>query len=158
MTFLRIDSFLLETSRMKKFVFWLPALVLFGLFPGCGSSNPELTISGNVTINGEPVEGGSITFVAEDGAAATGGGTIQNGKYTAIVMPGRKKVLVLGNKLVGEEPEYQGVPDSPMRQVFKTVTPEKYNAAHLTPLTATIEKAEENLDFALTGDPPKPQK
>ncbi|XZE45771.1 hypothetical protein SH467x_001024 [Pirellulaceae bacterium SH467] len=143
---------------MKTFVFWLPTFAILGFISGCGSRNPELTISGHVTINGEPIEGGSITFVAEDGVAATGGGTIQNGKYTAIVMPGRKKVLVLGNKLVGEEPEYQGVPDSPMRQVFKTVTPETYNAAHLTPLTATIDKSEENLDFALTGDPPKPQK
>lgn len=143
---------------MKTSFYLFPALALLVFFSGCGSPNPELTISGHVTINGEPIEGGSITFVAEDGVAATGGGTIQNGRYTAIVMPGRKKVLVLGNKLVGEEPEYQGVPDSPMRQVFKTVTPENYNAAHLTPLTATIEKAEENLDFALTGEPPKPQK
>lgn len=143
---------------MKTIVVWLPALAFLGFFAGCGSNNPELTVSGNVTINGEPIEGGSITFVAEDGVAATGGGTIQNGKYTAIVLPGRKKVLVLGSKLVGEEPEYQGVPDSPMRQVFQTVTPEKYNAAHLTPLTANIEKAGESLDFALTGDPPKPQK
>ncbi|WP_153556630.1 hypothetical protein [Roseimaritima sediminicola] len=127
------------------------------LATGCGDTRNELTVSGTVTVNGEPIENGTISFVAADGVAATGGGVIKDGSYTAFVAPGRKKVVVLGNKAVGEEPLYQGVPDSPTQTTYQTITPTKYNAAHLTPLTAEISENQEGLDFELTGDPPSAQ-
>jgi hypothetical protein len=69
-------------------------------------------------------------------------------------VPGEKIVLVLGQKLVGQEPEYEGVPDSPMRDKYEIITPPAYDAAHLSPLKATISGPQDGLDFDLTGKPP----
>ena len=91
------------------------SLLLMTFVAGCGESSNEVEVSGKITIDGEPVPRGSISFVSADGEAPAGGGVIQDGTYTAKVPPGEKVVLVLGNKLVGEEPLYEGVPDSPTR-------------------------------------------
>lgn len=118
---------------------------------GCAEQSDEVEVSGNITIDGEPISQGTISFVAVDGIAATGGGVIKDGVYTARVLPGEKSVMVLGNKLVGTEPLYEGVPDSPTRNKYETVTPPAYNAAHLTPLKATITEPQDDLDFELTS-------
>lgn len=136
------------------FVISLPTLGLLG----CSEKSSELKVTGSVTINGEPIDNGTISFVADDGVAATGGGVIKDGTYTAFVTPGAKTVMVTGNRKIGEEPEYQGVDDSPMRPIYQTVTPAAYNAAHLSTLKADISEAQDGLDFQLTGDPPKPEK
>lgn len=129
------------------------AAALLCVVVGCGESGSDVRVSGSVTVDGKPIETGTISFVAEDGVAPTGGGPIKDGRYEAIVQPGNKTVLVLGNELVGEEPEYQGVPDSPMRPVYKTVTHPSYNAARLSPLKAVINQSEEGMDFDLSAQP-----
>lgn len=119
---------------------------------GCGGGEAvhEVEVTGKITIDGEPIDQGSISFVAADGVARTGGGVIKDGKYIARVAPGEKKVMVLGNKVVGTEPLYKGVPDSPTREKLETVTPPAYNAAHQTPLTATITDQPQSIDFELS--------
>src|SRR5690606_23516172 len=106
---------------MKDAAMKYAALVTVGLFASClavgcssGKGFEEFDVSGAATIDGEPIPTGTITFVAADGKTPTGGGVIKDGRYVAKVPPGEKKVLIVGNKLVGQEPEYQGVPDSPM--------------------------------------------
>lgn len=115
-----------------------------------GEAVHEVEVTGSVTIDGQPIDQGAISFVAVDGVARTGGGIIKDGKYVARVAPGEKKVMVLGNKLVGTEPLYKGVPDSPTREKYEMVTPPAYNAAHQTPLTATITDGPQSIDFELT--------
>lgn len=78
------------------------------------------------------------------------------GVYTARVPRGEKVVLVLGNKLVGEEPLYEEVPASPTRNKYEMITPEAYNAKHLSPLRVNISEPRDNLDFELSGDIPAP--
>lgn len=118
---------------------------------GCSSGvkSNEVKVSGTVTIDGQPIEIGSVSFVSADGATPTGGGNIKDGTYVAFVAPGEKKVLVLGNKLIGTEKLYD-TPDSPTREKYEKVTPPAYNADHLTPLTANIEAAQDDLNFELT--------
>ncbi len=128
----------------------LALLALAGV-GGCAEKAAEMDVTGKVTIDGQPIETGTISFIAADGAAPTGGGVIKDGVYTAKVPPGKKTVLVLGNKLVGKEPLYKDVPDSPMRDKYQMVTPEAYNAAHLTPLKASITDSQQGLDFELTS-------
>ncbi|EAQ82285.1 hypothetical protein [Blastopirellula marina] len=117
---------------------------------GCssGTKSNEVKVSGKVTIDGQPIEIGSVSFVSADGATPTGGGNIKDGTYVAFVAPGEKKVLVLGNKLVGKEKLYD-TPDSPTRDKYEKVTPPEYNAFELTPLTASISGAQDDLDFEL---------
>ncbi|WP_166831475.1 S24/S26 family peptidase [Thalassoroseus pseudoceratinae] len=128
------------------------ALMVTVALSGCGDKSENVQITGKISIDGEPIPKGTISFVSADGETPTGGGVIKDGSYTALVPPGDKVVLVLGNKVVGKEPLYQGVPDSPTRDSYEKVTPDAYNAAHLTPLKATITESQENLDFELTKD------
>ena len=131
------------------------SLTCFSLtLTGCGESRNEHEIKGNVTINGKPIQNGVISFVPADGAAQTAGGTIIDGSYVAHVPPGAKTVTVLGNEETGEEPLYQGVPDSPTRKTYKTVTPVIYNTASTSPLKIEITGAKEGVDFALEGKAP----
>ena len=139
-------------SGMNKVVYgWASmALVMTVVACGCAEKGSEVTVSGKVTIDGEPIPTGTVTFVAAEGDTPTGGGVIKDGAYTARVPPGEKIVLVLGNRLVGQEPEYKDMPDSPMRDKYEMITPEAYNAKHLTPLKASITGPQEGLDFELT--------
>lgn len=131
----------------------LVAFSTLALVVGCGpEKNNTVTVQGNVTVDGNPVEQGSITFLSSDGETPTSGGVITGGKYTAEVIPGEKTIMVLGTKVVGQELVLEGVKDSGTRDKLKTTTHPNYNAAHLTPLKAKIEGPMENLDFALTKD------
>lgn len=127
-------------------VAFVATLVAFG----CAEKKREVTVTGKITIDGEPIPMGTITFVAADGDTPTGGGVIKDGEYTASVPPGEKTVLVVGNRSAGQEPEYQDVPDSPMRDKYEMITPEAYNAKHLTPLKVSIRESQNGLNFELT--------
>lgn len=135
---------------MNRFVYGL-SVVLSALLvlSGCGEAETDVTVSGKVTVDGAPIPTGAINFVDPAGIIPTGGGVIADGSYTAKVQPGEKVVMVLGNKLIGQEPLYEGVADSPMRDKYEMITPEAYNAAHLSPLKATITDSQEGLDFDL---------
>ena len=120
------------------------------LLQGCGGpASSTVPISGTVSVEGQPVEGGLITFISVDGEAPAAGAPIQDGAYQAEVEPGEKKVMVLGTKVVGEEYILKGVPDSGTRQKIETITHPNYNAKHLTPLTATISDSNEEMNFDL---------
>ena len=131
---------------------FLLALIL-GFTTGCGSKDLKtVTVSGKVTVDGEPIETGAILFTPIDGKTATGGGAIINGAYKAEVPPGAKfKVLVTGGKFAGKEPLYEGVPDSPTRDKVVSVTPVDYNNKNTTNLEADIQGKTENLDFDLSS-------
>ena len=126
-------------------------LVLLPFFlPGCSPPRTEtVKVSGKITIDGNPIEQGAIKFMAVDGATPVGGGSISNGTYRAEVPPGKKKVLVNGQKVIGTEPLYKDVPNSPTRDKLERTTPLIYNNQEATPLEADIQKETKDLDFDL---------
>ncbi len=140
---------------MIRFRF-VASIVTLGVIPlliGCGAeSSDTVTVQGNITVDGKPIEQGSITFLSADGETPSSGGVIADGKYTAEVVPGEKTIMVLGTKVIGQELILEGVPDSGTRDKLETTTHPNYNAAQLTPLKASITGPVENLDFALTKD------
>lgn len=117
---------------------------------GCGESVDTVTVKGTVTVDGEPVPKGTISFMSKDGSSVAGGGTIKDGAYEAQTPPGDKWVMVLATKVVRQEPMYAGQPDSPMQDVTEQITSPVYNAAHQTPLEAKIDGPKEGLNFELT--------
>lgn len=126
------------------------ALLCAGVGCSGGDRVHEVPVSGEVTVDGAPIPKGSITFIAVDGNTPAGGGVIKDGKYSAKVPPGKKIVLVLGNKVVGQTPADSTMPGSPMVDKLEMITPPAYNAQHLTPLKATItDEPKDNLDFDL---------
>lgn len=54
-------------------------MALLALLVGC---NKTTTISGTVTLNGEPIQKGAISFRSADGRGPSIGGMIENGQYS----------------------------------------------------------------------------
>lgn len=85
---------------------WTVALGLAAC-SGCGSG--LTTVQGSISFDGEPVQEGSIAFEPLDGRGPVAGGAIQNGKYNlrcdSAVMPGTKKVRIIGVRKTGRKIE-----------------------------------------------------
>lgn len=70
---------------------------------GCGQKGPKkVQIRGVVTVDGEPVDKGSVRFKPADGVGPTDGGRIIDGKFEAEVTTGEKILIVDGSKVVGQ--------------------------------------------------------
>ncbi len=92
---------------------------------GC-SDNSLSEVTGTVSVNGQPAEKGSISFIPADGKAQTTGGEIKEGKYSVKVPPGMAKVQIRIPVVDGKKKLYN-TPDSPVQDTLKEVLPEKYN-------------------------------
>ena len=79
------------------------ALCTFALMiTGCGSGKPKtVVITGSVTVAGETVETGMITFKPVDGQGMDCGGAIKEGRFEVECTPGEKKIQAYGSKVVG---------------------------------------------------------
>src|SRR5690349_8565206 len=113
---------------------------------GCSQSDLG-TVTGNVTVDGEPAKVGAISFFAIDGRAPTAGAPIVDGKYTARVHPGQCMVQIRVSKVVGTKKLYD-TPDSPVREVWAEVLPAKYNNS--TQLKLDVKRGENVQEYALT--------
>jgi hypothetical protein len=112
---------------------------------GCSRSNVG-TVTGTVTVDGEPAKVGAISFFAVDNKTPTAGAPIVDGAYTAEVSPGSCRVQVRVSKVVGEKKLYD-TPNSPVRKVWGEVLPAKYNDN--TELTLDVKLGENKQDYNL---------
>lgn len=131
-------------GRVVRFRFvW--SLVFCVLSVGCSKSNVG-TVTGTVTVDGEPAIVGAISFFALDGKAPTAGAPIVDGAYSAKVSPGQCMVQVRVSKVVGEKKLYD-TPNSPVRKVWAEVLPAKYNDN--TELRLDVKLGENKQDYNL---------
>lgn len=112
---------------------------------GCGKN---ATVSGTVTINGEPAKnGGAVSFHPENGPTAIGQ-IDSHGRYTLAVgtdqrlPPGNYKVTVIG---YGEPLPWVNKNDAPPAP--PVVTNLKYRNLETTPLTRTVVAGDNKFDF-----------
>jgi hypothetical protein len=115
---------------------------------GCSGDSSHGTVSGTVTLDGNPLEAGLIRFVPADGQTATADATIEKGAFTAKVPVGEKQITISAPKVVGKRKMYE-TPDSPTVDVVQELLPERYNLR--SELTYTVEPGEQEKDFALTS-------
>lgn len=127
--------------------------VVFGLLllTGCGSKNPSgrVAISGKVTLDGAPLEQGSIKFEPMGAPAATGavnsGAPIENGEYELPeengLLPGKYRVSISSPEQTGSgtTDPMQAMNEASQKPVGDRV-PAKYNV-----------KSELSVDFANGG-------
>lgn len=61
----------------------LVILLAVAIMGGCGKKNPlgRRAISGTITLNGEPLDDGSIQFSPHQRSSVASGGIIKNGRY-----------------------------------------------------------------------------
>jgi hypothetical protein len=113
---------------------------------GCGGVSDEpalLGVSGKVTLDGKPLETGTVLFVPLDGKGRADAGPVVKGEYRLKCTPGEKRVEI-SSQVEADKPAADGLPD------YKSLIPAKYNRA--TTLTATVKSTGENaIDFAVTS-------
>lgn len=133
----------------------IPLLATALAVSGCGGSSPsgDSTVVGSVTIDGGPLEDGTIIFY--DGPQAAGVGTIDSGSYSMKqsasvngMAPGDYKVSVESWEIepgsVTEEGEIVGE--------GKSRIPELYGDVGQSGLTATVNAGSNEIDFDLKSN------
>jgi hypothetical protein len=110
---------------------------------GCsrrGGMPPAYEVTGSVTVEGEPLVEGAISFDPADGKGSVYGGLIRNGAYSVKAAAGPKLVRILGMKKLGAV----GPDGQPMASQF---LPPRYNTK--TEIKAVVEPKRNDLSFEL---------
>ncbi len=120
---------------------------------GCSGGSSRPAVGGRVTVGGQPVAHGTITFEAEDGKPDAA--WIEDGRYhfqtgqTVGLPPGRYKVSVVPRQPTGPEPQLVGQETKPVGATGPTI-PEKYHQAATSGLTVEVKGGDNRtFDFDL---------
>ena len=115
---------------------------------GCNKGPKKVHITGTVTVNGETVDQGAITFIAKDGSGLKDGGKIVDGAFEADVTTGEKTVQVYGSKKTGNKvkPDPTLNPDLEVDEV-KDFPPATFKEEK----TVNIEKKGQVVDVSYGG-------
>jgi hypothetical protein len=113
-------------------------LVLSGLLflAGCGQSGPaEYSVTGSVTLDGQPIEQGEVQFIPADKQGTPQTGQIVNGKFECRVSEGQKRVEITATR-ESPTPAADGLPN------FVSYIPAAYNSQ--STLTAEVKAGGDN--------------
>ena len=136
----------------KHFLSLSTMVVLLGsisLLAGCGPSDGMITISGSVTLDGEPVEDGSISLMPINGGSM-GGGLIENGHYTAKSSPGEMAVQIHAHKMVQKKNPSREEVERGLTEDSVSIIPPVYNRQ--SQLRINVSPEQKNFEFDLTKD------
>ncbi len=94
---------------------------------GCGGGTT--TVSGTVSLDGQPVKSGSIAFVDPEGKRNPAGAVIQDGRFQADVPPGKYRLELTGQKVVGQrtQKDFEGKDET--LDITAELFPEKFNVS-----------------------------
>ena len=112
---------------------------------GCRRGPAKAVFAGRVTLNGEPLPQGAISFYPLD-RLPSAGAVINAGSYRMEAFPGSYRVEISGSKVVGQKKRYD-TPDSPMDDVLESIVPAEYNSA--SKLVQEVKLETKTLDFKL---------
>jgi hypothetical protein len=87
---------------VNSFVVLRIILFLSCCLPLLGCSDGKSSVSGTVTLDGQPITRGAVTFVKQDGELAREGAVIQDGRFQATLPTGKYKLELNGQKVVGK--------------------------------------------------------
>ena len=129
----------------------LPFAIAVVIFMGCGQSGPRrVDVSGNVTLNGQPLAEGSIRLVPFDGGL-TAGSAIEDGRFHIAKhegpVAGEYRVEIVSFQPTGRQisdPDFPGQ----MRQERRQIIPARYNRDS-TLSTAVPDSGSHCEDFVL---------
>lgn len=117
----------------------LGALLGGGVTGGCGSSGPKMVhVAGQVKVNGQSLAEGIIDFRDPQGNTPSAQAPIHEGAYSCQMLPGHKKVIIQGFKVVGQERASRVDPESPLVDRKQQFLPAKYSSETTTELSVEI--------------------
>jgi hypothetical protein len=113
---------------------------------GCSSDTGKGKVTGIVTLDDQPLKSGLIRFVPADGQTPTAEAMISDGKFSAEVPVGDKRVSISAPKVVGQRQTYQ-TPGAPTVDVIEELLPARYNAN--SELTLNVAGGHQEAPFKL---------
>ncbi len=126
------------------------ALLSACLLVGCGGSQ-NAEVYGTVTYENKPIENGSIVFLSADGKGPTGGGSIENGKYSVQnVAVGSYKIQINATKETTKMKMYDDPKAEWVQKAGEEMLPPKYSSEKATELTFDVKPGTNKKDFSLT--------
>ncbi len=131
-------------SSSRVFALCLSATLII-LLSGCGGKSLT-TISGTVTLDGKPVEDGSIQFIPTGAEGTTEGANIKGGKYTATVSPGKNEVKIFASEDHPTKTIANVEPGKPPVPAKVSIIPEVYNSKTTLSIDVT-GSGEHNFDL-----------
>lgn len=138
-------------SPQRSSLYCLTAGVLIIL--GCNSSDSQRgAVSGSVTLDGEPLEQGSIMFVPLPGTSGSvAAGAIEGGRYLILqevgAALGTNKVEIRSSRKTGRTIRKYGPHTRPVDEVIQLI-PQNYNKKSI--LKVDVTSGSNVLDFDLT--------
>lgn len=125
-------------------------LVAFAGCGGGGDTPPLGTVSGKVTLNGEPLEGATVEFIPEQGRPSLGV-TNDSGEYKLDYTASTPGALVGKHavRITARRERSGGEGDQPLVEARPEVVPQAYNDQ--TTLSVTVEPGANRHDFTLEG-------
>jgi hypothetical protein len=142
---------ILKKQRRKKIMLnktlaWgFLLFVLFAFAVGCNKSDGRVTVKGNVTFDGTPLDMGAVTFFPK-GSGVSSGGSIEKGLYTSDLMPGSYIVQITANRETGKMLPVP--PGEPPIKEYEQYIPAKYNTK--SELTIEVDKkSKQEFNFTL---------
>jgi hypothetical protein len=133
------------TPPLRRLVVAVPVLCSAWL-AGCAPEATTGTVTGEVTLDGQPLKQGLIRFVPVDGKTPTADAAVTDGKFIATVPPGEKRVEISAAKVVRKIKMYD-TPDSPVVDETAELLPARYNVR--SELTMTVQKGTQEKRFEL---------
>jgi hypothetical protein len=136
--------------RMSVQIGFIASMSLVSLSLGCGnSSGPTLgTVTGLITVNGEPLTGANVIFVPKDNGSPSYGATDEEGVYRLMFNQHRAGAELGQHSVLIEYPEPE-TDDSGKRIRARPIVklPEKYRQPGT--LTADVNVGRNIVDFTL---------
>lgn len=143
----------MTTINFKNFKFHSCVLCLLSvsLLPGlagCGGETgpKKYFVSGNVTLNGEPVSSGEILFRPEEGRGNRDGARITDGAYEIESLPGKKIIEITAYR--ESKTKFDESNPGERTPIQEQYIPEKYNKKSELKFEIN-ESSPDNMDFEL---------
>jgi hypothetical protein len=130
------------------------AIVCVMLLLGCGrkeySGDRRMPLAGKVTVDGQPMQMGVVSFLPQDESGRVSGGPIQDGAYSVPeamgATAGKYRVEIHWNKPTGKKIRNPMDKDEMLDEMTEGL-PEKYHAN--SELTAEVSPQQTTFDFNL---------
>lgn len=131
-------------------------MLLAALVSGCGQRLPAgPTVSGRVTVDGVPLEQGSILFVPVGREGTASGGLIAGGRYEIGgrgVALGVNRVEIRALRKSGRRIQAPVAKEGQLIDEEEEAIAEQFNSS--SSLSADVKPGSQNIDFAVTSRPP----
>jgi hypothetical protein len=108
------------------------------------------TVRGVVTLDGQPLDKGVISYSPAEGEGAPMTAEIHDGKYELQVMPGKKFVQISAPKVVGTRKDSEG-PNAVTLEITEERLDERYYSG--TALQFEVLPGSNTKDWAVEGKP-----